>query len=63
LGSPDADAALLAGPLRGCVDFPIEGYDVTLRFDSSSASEGPHTLQMTNLYIDDRGPSRGHTGN
>lgn len=61
LGVSTARATTLASPMRGAVDFPVEGYDVTWRFDSNTATEGPHTLQFTNLFVDDRGFSRGHT--
>ena len=62
MGETTATATTIAQPFRGSVDFPIEGYDVTWRFDSSTATEGPHTLQFTNLLTDDRGLSRGHKG-
>ncbi len=62
MGDTAASATTIAQPFRGSVDFPIEGYDVTWRFDSSTATEGPYTLQFTNLLTDDRGLSRGHKG-
>lgn len=62
MGDTAASATTIAQPFRGSMDFPIEGYDVTWRFDSSTATEGPHTLQFTNLLTDDRGLSRGHKG-
>jgi hypothetical protein len=63
MGNGDNPAQSIARPFRGSIDFPIEGYDVVYRFDSSTASEGPHTLQMLTLLAEDRGLSRGHTGN
>jgi hypothetical protein len=62
LGASDADATLTPKPFRGAVDFAKEGKDLTLRFDSSTSSEGAHTLQFTNLMVDDRGYTRGYSG-
>jgi hypothetical protein len=62
LGSSTASATLAPKPFRGSVDHPIEAEEMTLRFDSSSSTEGPHTLQLTNLFVDDRGYTRGYTG-
>lgn len=46
-------------PFRGGFDFPVEGEDITWRFDSSTATEAPFTLQAVVHEIDDRGQSRG----
>ena len=62
LGSDDTLVTLTPKPFKGTVDFAIEGEAVTMRFDSSSASEGPHTLQFTNLFVDARGWNRGYPG-
>lgn len=61
LGATTNAATIKPLPFRGSCDLPIAGYDVTWRFDSSSATEGPHTLQFVNLLVDGRGTSRGHT--
>ncbi|NID14963.1 hypothetical protein [Luteibacter yeojuensis] len=58
LGDPLANAGVF--PARGVADAPIEGYEVTLRFDSLSDVEGPHTLQAIGTDADPRGDSRGH---
>lgn len=62
MGSEDDAVTTVAKPFRGVVDYPIEGYDVTYRIDSETATEGPYTLQYLVLYDDDRGASRGHVG-
>lgn len=59
LGDPDAVARDTPRPVRGSVDFPVEGLDVSMRFDSKTATEPPFTLQFIDLYVDDRGSSRG----
>lgn len=59
LALPQDTATDLPQPARGSIDFPIEGYDVTLRFDGESADEGIHTLQALDLYVSPRGASRG----
>lgn len=46
--------------VRGEVDAPIEGYEVTVRVDSNSDIEGPHTVQAISTTADSRGDSRGH---
>lgn len=46
-------------PFRGSFDFPVEGEDITWRFDSSTATETPFTLQAVVHEVDDRGQSRG----
>jgi hypothetical protein len=61
LGASDATASLVPKPFRGSVDFGIEGKDVTLRFDSSTDSEGPHTLQFLSLMVESRGHSLGNS--
>lgn len=61
LGASSDAATLQPRAFRGSVDAPVEGYDTILRFDSSTASEGPHTLQFMNLMVDARGTSRGNT--
>lgn len=58
LGNPLAKTGMV--PARGVADAPIEGYEVTLRFDSFSDVEGPHTLQAIGTDADSRGDSRGH---
>jgi hypothetical protein len=63
MGATDSLVTTLPKPFRGSVQVGIEGYDVTYRFDSNTATEGPHTLQILSIYVDDRGKSRGHTGN
>ena len=49
-----------AWAVRGGADAPIEGYEVTVRIDSRSDVEGPHTLQAVGTDADLRGDSRGH---
>lgn len=49
-----------AWAVRGGADAPIEGYEVTVRIDSLSDVEGPHTLQAVGTDADLRGDSRGH---
>ena len=63
MGSESAAVSALTQPFRGAFDFPIEAYDVIWRFDSSTATEGPHTLQLITFNTNARGNSRGHTGN
>lgn len=45
---------------RGGTDAPIEGYEVTVRIDTTTDTEGPHTLQGIATDADPRGDSRGH---
>ena len=45
---------------RGGVDAPIEGYEVTVRIDATTDTEGAHTLQAIATDADPRGDSRGH---
>lgn len=58
LGSTAANAGNT--PARGAADAPVEGYEVTVRIDSSTDEEGPHTLQAIATDSDPRGDSRGH---
>jgi hypothetical protein len=62
MGAADTQVVLTPTPFRGSFDFAIEGYDVTYRFDSNTATEGAHTLQAADIYVDARGNSRGNTG-
>lgn len=56
----DPSAAAGRRPVRGIVDAPIEGYEVTVRIDSTTDQEGPHIVQAIATDADDRGDSRGH---
>jgi hypothetical protein len=60
LGSADDPATIEQAPVRGGFDLPIEAYDLTLRFDSNTATEAPHCLQLINIMVDAKGVSRGH---
>lgn len=44
---------------RGSVDAPIEGFEISVRVDSSTATEGPHVVQAISTTADARGDSRG----
>lgn len=57
-GDPRTDAGVRAS--RGKADLPVEGYEVSIRIDSSSNSEGVHTLQSVSTDASPRGTSRGH---
>lgn len=60
LGSTDDPAADDQVPLRGGFDQPLECYDLTLRFDSNTATEAPHCLQLVSIMVDPKSVSRGH---
>jgi hypothetical protein len=62
IGMLDADASTEQTPVRGVVDFPIEGYDMTLRISGSSQGQGEHCLQMLEMVTFNRGVSRGNRG-
>lgn len=61
-GRADNRARLTQAPLRGVVDTPIEAFDVSLRLESESDSDGPFTIQYVEMVVDDRGQSRGRQG-
>lgn len=52
-------AKLVPTAFRGVADSPMEGFDISMRYDSNTHTEGPHSLQYVELYVDDRGKSRG----
>lgn len=57
------DPLAVAGPqraARGTVDAPVEAYEISIRVDSSTDEEGPHTLQAVATDFDSRGDTRGH---
>jgi hypothetical protein len=54
------DAAFGSRGARGEADAPVEAYEITVRLDSSTDAEGPHTLQAISTTADARGASRGH---
>lgn len=61
LGNPSANVPARGSvAARGVTDAPIEGYEVTVRIDTTTDSEGPHTLQGIATDADPRGDSRGH---
>jgi hypothetical protein len=60
MGSEDDPATMEQVAVRGGFDQPLENYDLTLRFDSNTATEAPHCLQLVNIMVDPRGVSRGH---
>lgn len=62
IGRPDYLATITPTDIRGSFDFPVEGYEFSLRFAGESGDEGPHTLQV--LWVDStsRGTSRGNRG-
>lgn len=62
LGRVDARATLVDRPIKGEIDFPIEGEELSIRFLGLSGDEAPHTLQQVDLFINDRGTSRGDRG-
>lgn len=62
LGRRDYRATITPTNLRASFDFPVEGYEFSLRFSGQSGIEGPHTLQMLWVDSDKRGTSRGHRG-
>lgn len=62
LGELDAEASTEQAAVRGVVDFPIEGYDVTIRIDGDTSGQGGHSLQMLELVVNPRGVSRGNKG-
>lgn len=62
LGREDARATLVDRPIKGMIDFPIEGEELSIRYTGLSGDEAPHTLQQVDLFIDQRGTSRGDRG-
>jgi hypothetical protein len=62
MGRGDRTAKLTWGAMRGSVDQPIEGNDVSIRFSSTSSSDGVFTLQYVEHFVNKRGNSRGGTG-
>lgn len=57
------DPLAVAGPqraARGTADAPVEAYEISIRVDSSTDEEGPHTLQAVATDFDSRGDTRGH---
>ncbi len=62
IGREDRQATITDAPMKGELDFPIEGEEVSLMFHGVSAEEAPHTLQYLRMYTDPRGDSRGHRG-
>lgn len=48
---------------RGVVDAPIEGYEISIRVDSNTSTEGPHVVQAIATDADARGDSRGQPRN
>ena len=59
MGLSNAMATYESEPFKGSADFPIEGDDVAWRFDHTSATEAPFSLQSLTLYADPRGQGRG----
>lgn len=62
MGRGNRTAQLTWYPIRGQIDQPAEAFDLSMRLDSSTASEGAFTLQYVEYYGDDRGDSRGRKG-
>lgn len=62
MGRGDRVAKLTWAPMRGDVDAPTEAFDISLRFDSNTATEGIFTLQYVEAITDARGTSRGRHG-
>lgn len=62
LGRHDAAASIREHPIKGSIDFPVEGEELSLRFLGVSGEDAPHTLQYLEMYTDARGPSRGDRG-
>lgn len=62
LGREEATATLTVQPIKGEIDFPIEGEELSLRFHGVSGEDAPHTLQYLEMFSDERGPSRGYRG-
>lgn len=62
MGRGDRTAKLTWASMRGVVDAPAEAFDVSLRVESNSDSEGVFTLQYIEAAADSRGKSRGRQG-
>lgn len=62
LGRFDHRATLEDQPIKGEIDFPIEGEELSIRFFGLSGEDAPHTLQYVEMFSDDRGDSRGDRG-
>lgn len=62
MGRGDSLATQKNVPMRGVVDSPVEAFDISLRFDSNSATEGSFTLQYIKMIAHDRGITRGKQG-
>lgn len=62
MGRGDRKAQLTWASMRGVVDAPVEAFDVSIRFDSNSRSDGVFTLQYIEAAADTRGGSRGRQG-
>lgn len=59
-GTSDAPATVTPVPIRGTVDFPLEGYEFSIRFHAVSGQDRPHSLQIMWVDGDQRGTTRGH---
>ena len=62
LGKGSKTAKLEPDKLRGVIDSPVEAFDISVRFEGNTASEGPHTIQYIQSEADARGDSRGRQG-
>jgi len=62
MGREDYVATIRDKNFKGFVDFPIEGEELSLRFSGSTRVEEAHTLQVLEMFIDDRAESRGYRG-
>lgn len=62
MGKGSKTATLEPNKMRGVIDSPVEAFDISIRFESETASEGSHTLQYIQSEADHRGDSRGRQG-
>lgn len=62
MGKGDRNAKLTWSPIRGVCDSPVEAFDVSIRFDSVTNTEGVFALQYIEADADNRGQSRGRQG-
>lgn len=62
IGRGDRLAKTTWAGMRGIVDSPAEAFDISLRFDSNSATDGVFSLQYVEFNASDRGDSRGRQG-
>ena len=62
LGKTAAAASAKPIPAKMTLDFPIDAYEVSLRFAGETDSVGEFTLQLLQLFPSDRGTTRGTRG-